>query len=60
MWQMEFNVDKCEVIHFGQENGKTTYYLNEERLWGVLVLGDLGFLMHEVQKSGNLVCRYSK
>ena len=34
-WQMEFNVDKCEVMHFGQKNGKTTYYLNGED-FGVL------------------------
>ena len=24
MWQMEFNVDKCEVMHFGHKNGKMT------------------------------------
>ena len=26
-WQMQFNVDKCEVIHFGGNNRKAEYYL---------------------------------
>ena len=24
---MQYNVDKCEVIHFGGKNGKADYYL---------------------------------
>ncbi|XP_059829735.1 STARD3 N-terminal-like protein isoform X1 [Hypanus sabinus] len=27
-WQMTFNVNKCEVIHFGSKNRKADYYLN--------------------------------
>eukprot|EP00061_Rhincodon_typus_P004111 g21775.t1 len=27
-WQMLYNVDKCEVIHFGGKNRKADYYLN--------------------------------
>ena len=30
IWQMEFNVGKCEVIHFGRKNRKANYYLNEK------------------------------
>ena len=25
IWQMELNVDKCEVIHFGRKNAKANY-----------------------------------
>ena len=39
--QMEFNVDKCEVMHFGWKNGKVTYYLNGEILWGAPMQRDL-------------------
>ena len=31
-WQMQFNVDKCEVIHFGGKNRKADYYLNGVKL----------------------------
>ena len=27
-WQMQYNVDKCEVIHFGSNNRKADYYLS--------------------------------
>ena len=27
-WQMQYNLDKCEVIHFGSKNKKADYYLN--------------------------------
>ena len=51
MWQMEFNVDKCEVMHFGRKNGKATYYPNGERLRGAPVQRDLDVLVHESQKT---------
>ena len=31
-WQMEYNVAKCEVMHFDRRNYKADYYLNGERL----------------------------
>jgi len=27
-WQMQYNVDQCELIYFGNNNRKTEYYLN--------------------------------
>ena len=27
-WQIQYSVDKCQVIHFGSNNRKTDYYLN--------------------------------
>ena len=47
---MELNVYKCEVMHFGQKNGKVTYYLNGERLQNALMQRDLGYPIHESQK----------
>ena len=32
VWQVQYNVDKCEVIHFGSKNRKADYYLNGYRL----------------------------
>jgi len=31
VWQMENNVDKCEVIHFGKNNRKMDYDLNGKK-----------------------------
>ena len=31
-WQMQYNLDKCEVIQFGSKNGKADYYLNDHKL----------------------------
>ena len=28
VWQMQYNIDKCEVIHFGAKNKGADYYLN--------------------------------
>lgn len=27
-WQLQYNVHKCEVIHFGAKNKAADYYLN--------------------------------
>ena len=34
---MQYNVDKCEVIHFGSNNSKTDYYLNRCKLREVIL-----------------------
>ena len=31
-WQMEFNLDKCKVIHFGRSNQGRTYSVNGRAL----------------------------
>ena len=46
---MEYNVGKCEVIHFGRNNSKMDYYLNGKKLQHAAVQRDLGIL---VQKGG--------
>jgi ribonucleases P/MRP protein subunit RPP40 len=49
-WQMEFNIKKCKVMHFGVSNTRHQYVMNgqvvfdvteEERDIGVLVSNDL-------------------
>ncbi|XP_062894859.1 uncharacterized protein LOC134341044 [Mobula hypostoma] len=51
-WQMQFNVDICEVIHFGGKNRKTDYYLNGGRLGKGEVQRDLGVIVHQSLKVG--------
>ena len=31
-WKMEFNVDKCKIMHLGNQNQKHTYSMEEEYL----------------------------
>ena len=35
-WQMEFNLDKCEVMHFGRSNQGRTYSVNGRALGRVI------------------------
>ena len=49
-WQMKFNADKCEVIHFGSKNRKADYYLNGVKLGKGEVQRDLGVLVHQSMK----------
>ena len=52
VWQMQHNVDKCEVIHFGGKNRKADYYLNGGRLGKGEMQRDLGVMVHESLKGG--------
>ena len=47
---MEYNVGKCEVIHFCRNSSKMDYYLNGKKLQHAVVQRDLGVLVHESQK----------
>ena len=42
-WQMEFNLDKCEVMHFGRSNQGRTYSVNGRALGRVTEQRDLGY-----------------
>ena len=57
MGQMEFNVDKCEVMHFGRQNGTVTYYLMG-RDFGVLWCR--GIWVSSFMSHRKLACRYSR
>ena len=53
-WKMEFNVDKCKIMHLGRRNPKHTYNMGgsnlavttEERDLGVLIDDQLDFDKH--------------
>ena len=49
-WQMLYNVDKCEVIHFSSNNRKTDYYSNGCKLREVDTQQDLGVLVRQSLK----------
>ena len=41
-WQMEFNVDKCKVMHVGNRDDGSTYYMEGSELTKVSCEKDLG------------------
>eukprot|EP00061_Rhincodon_typus_P001093 g13688.t1 len=47
---MQYNLDKCEVIHFGSKNKKGDYYPNGCKLGDGNVQWDLGVLVHQALK----------
>ena len=51
-WGLEFNVDKCKVIHFGRDNPNTTYTINNKAVKVGEVEKDLGVI---VNKASNLL-----
>ena len=46
-WQMLFNVNKCKCIHFGHNNPKHEYYLDEEIIQATTTERDLGVTVHK-------------
>ena len=44
-WQMSFNVDKCKVMHFGKNNAKAEYKMNEQKLAEITEEKDLGVII---------------
>ena len=49
-WQMEFNLDKCVVMHFGRLNQGRTYSVNGRALGRVAEQRDLGVHVHSSLK----------
>ena len=41
-WQMEFNIDKCKVMHIGNSNKNFKYYMDNKELEKVQEEKDLG------------------
>lgn len=52
-WLMLFNSDKCKVVHFGSNNGKVEYTLNQVVLESVTEEKDLGVLIRSDLKVSN-------
>lgn len=47
---MEFNGDKCEVLHFGRNNPNRTYMVNGRALKNAVEQSDLGTMVHSSLK----------
>ena len=49
-WQMQFNVDKCAVIHMGHKNKQNEYILGNHKLKKSTVERDLGIIVDNSAK----------
>lgn len=49
-WQMQFNIDKCSVVHFGKKNPCNDYYLNAKQIKRNNVERDLGVITDKGMK----------
>ncbi|XP_059843914.1 P-selectin glycoprotein ligand 1 isoform X2 [Hypanus sabinus] len=56
-WQMEFNTDKCEVLHFGRTNQGRTYKVNGRTLRSAVEQRDLGI---QIQNSLKVVSQVDR
>jgi ribonuclease P/MRP protein subunit RPP40 len=52
-WQMEFNAEKCKVMHVGYSNTKANYIMNNVTLTKVTEEKDLGVIITSDLKSAN-------
>ena len=59
-WQMEFNLDKCEVMHFGRLSQGRTYSVNGRVLGRVTEQRNLGVQVHSSLKVESQVDRVVK
>ena len=55
-WGLDFNVDKCKVIHFGRDNPNTAYTINNKAIKVVEVEKHLGVTVNEVLKVACQCC----
>jgi len=59
-WQMEFNPDKCEVMHFGRSNAGRKYTMNGRTLKSIDRQRDLGVQVHKSLKVATQVVKLVK
>ena len=52
-WQMEFNIDKCKIMHIGSSNRNLRYYMENQELQVVKEENDLGLLITNDLKAAN-------
>ena len=52
-WGMDFNINKCKVMHFGRKNLKSEYFLGGVRLQSVEHERDLGVIITDNMKAGS-------
>lgn len=59
-WGMQFNVDKCKVMHIGRGNIRQEYKMGGQALTSVAEETDIGVLMTENLKPSGQCCRAAK
>eukprot|EP00061_Rhincodon_typus_P015643 g43430.t1 len=59
-WQMEFNIDKYEVLHFGKSNQGRSFMVNSRALRSVVEQKDFGVQVHSSLKVESQVDRAVK
>eukprot|EP00061_Rhincodon_typus_P014988 g42407.t1 len=59
-WQMEFNLDKCNVMHFGRSNAKGKHTVNGRTLRSISIQRDLGVQVHSSLKAATQVIKVVK
>ena len=59
-WQMQFNVDKCKVLHLGKSNPRNKYVMDGKELEGIEVEKDLGVMVHQSLKPSVQVAAAAK
>ena len=52
-WQMQFNTNKCKVMHVGHRNERAIYNMGNQRLEEVEEEKDLGVLIHRTLSVSN-------
>ena len=52
-WQMQFNTNKCKVMHVSHRNQRAIYYMGNHRLEEVEEEKDLGVLIHRTLSVSN-------
>ena len=55
-WGLEFNVEKCKVIHFGRDNPNTVYAINGKNVKVVTEEKDLGIIVNKDLKVAHVCC----
>jgi hypothetical protein len=52
-WLLPFNVDKCSVVHYGSNNTRNVYTMNNRDLAADTLIRDLGILFQDDLKFGS-------
>ena len=60
LWQMQFNVDKCKVMHLGKHNLRVNYQIEGTDLIEVNEEKDLGVIFDDTFKVGNQCLKAAK
>jgi len=58
IWQMPFNASKCKVMHLGNENNHSEYFLGSHKLESVSEEKDLGIYITDNLKPTSSVSKH--